>query len=143
MSLNWQASSLFLWGRASYVRTVWMAASRCRASSIPFPGATLRCTCMQRRNLHCPDTSTCRCSKPFYEMLSNTRMRSLTGSRFAFPFFDSCERIGAWWMHLSSQVLQDLFGSGGKPGGPSRVTEYQTRYGQVAKQVADKRELTK
>jgi hypothetical protein len=43
-------------------------------------------------------------------------------------------------MHLSSQVLQDLEGSGEKPGGPSRVTVEQTRYGQVAKQVADKRE---
>jgi hypothetical protein len=34
-------------------------------------------------------------------------------------------------MHLSSQVLQDLEGSGEKPGGPSRVTGYQTRYGKA------------
>jgi len=45
-------------------------------------------------------------------------------------------------MHLSSQVLQDLGGKGREAGRPSRVTVYQTRYGQVAKQVANKREST-
>jgi hypothetical protein len=45
-------------------------------------------------------------------------------------------------MYLYSQVLHDLEGSDAKPGGPSRVTARQTRYGQVAKQVADKREQT-
>jgi hypothetical protein len=38
-------------------------------------------------------------------------------------------------MYLISQVLKDHASSGEKPGGPSRVTAMQTRYGQVVKQV--------
>src|SRR6266700_862538 len=45
-------------------------------------------------------------------------------------------------MHLYSQALRDLVGSGEKPGGPSRVPVHQTRYWQVVKQVANKREQT-
>jgi hypothetical protein len=45
------------------------------------------------------------------------------------------------WMYLYLQVLHDLVSSCEKPGG-ALVTAMQTRYGQVAKQVADKREQT-
>jgi len=45
-------------------------------------------------------------------------------------------------MHCFSQVLQDRVHAGEKPGGPCRVTEDQTRYGQVAKQVVCTREST-
>ena len=45
-------------------------------------------------------------------------------------------------MHEYEQVLRDRTTSGEKPGGPSRVTAMQTRYGQVVKQVGCTREET-
>ena len=39
-------------------------------------------------------------------------------------------------MHSYKQVLRDRTTSGEKPGGPSRVTAMQTRYGQVVKQAS-------
>ena len=38
-------------------------------------------------------------------------------------------------MHEYEQVLRDRTISGEKPGGPSRVTAMQTRYGQVVKKA--------